>query len=459
MTCDLGTQDSAESVRGKYKCYPAYKDSGIAWVGELPAHWEVKRLKHLLVEPLKYGANEPADHTEYNLPRYIRITDIREDGTLRGDSFRSIPEDIAKPYLLVGGDILFARSGATVGKTFRYHPSWGKAAYAGYLIRARLDNIKAESNFVEYFTRSQGYANWLQNNFIQATIQNVSAERYASLSISIPPLLEQRAIAAFLDRETARIDALVAKKERLIELLQEKRTALISHAVTKGLDPDALMKDSAIEWLGEIPAHWEVRRFKTLGSNFANGTTAEQLQYGVSDFPVSRIETISTGKIDYAKVGYLSEFGVIESFILKPDDFLISHINSYERVGNSARYKGNRTLIHGMNLIRVTPLNIIAPGYLEFLLKSSLFTEGMKRACKPAINQVSVPTTAVKAIQFALPPLPEQRAIAEFLDRETARIDALVTKVREVIDRHKELRSALISAAVTGKIDVREVTA
>ena len=182
------------------------KHSGIEWLGRIPARWEVKRLKHLLVEPLKYGANEPAEHTEHNLPRYIRITDIREEGTLRDDSFRSLPEDIAKPYLLVDGDILFARSGATVGKTFRYHPSWGKAAYAGYLIRARLDKFKAESNFVEYFTQSQGYAGWLQNNFIQATIQNVSAERYASLRISIPPLPEQCAIAAFLDRETARID-------------------------------------------------------------------------------------------------------------------------------------------------------------------------------------------------------------------------------------------------------------
>ncbi len=212
------------------------KDSGVEWLGEVPVHWEVKRLKHLLVEPLKYGANEPADHTEPTFPRYIRITDIREDGTLREDSFRSIPDEVARPYLLVGGDILFARSGATVGKTFQYDPSWGRAAYAGYLIRARLDEHTVESDFVGYFTQSQAYTDWLLGNFIQATIQNVNAERYASLSIPFPLLSEQRAIAAFLDHETAQIDALVAKVREAIDRLKELRTALISAAVTGKID-------------------------------------------------------------------------------------------------------------------------------------------------------------------------------------------------------------------------------
>ena len=210
------------------------KDSGVEWLGTIPAHWEVKRLKHLVIAPLKYGANEPAVYTDNYLP--IRITDIREDGTLRDDSFRSIPEEIAKPYLLAGGDILFARSGATVGKTFRYNASWGKAAHARYLIRARFDGSVVESVFVQYFTQTQRYADWLLSNLIQATIQNVSAERYASLSVPFPPLPEQRAIADFLDRETARIDTLVRKVREAIDRLNELRTALISAAVTGKID-------------------------------------------------------------------------------------------------------------------------------------------------------------------------------------------------------------------------------
>ena len=212
------------------------KHSVVEWLWKIPAHWETKRLKYLLMEPLQYGANEPSDHIDYRLPRYIRITDIREDGTLRDDSFRSLPEEIAKPYLLAEGDILFARSGATVGKTFRYDPSWGRAAYAGYLIRARPSESKVLSAFISYFTQSHVYGDWLLSTFIQATIQNVSAERYASLRMPVPGLGEQRAIASHLDRETAKIDALMANVHEAIDHLKELRTALISAAVTGKID-------------------------------------------------------------------------------------------------------------------------------------------------------------------------------------------------------------------------------
>ena len=237
--------------------YPEYRDSGVEWLGEIPAHWEVRRLKLLLEEPLQYGANEAAEMMNQDLPQYIRITDVGEDGRLREQTFRSIPEDVAEPYLLEDGDLLFARSGATVGKTFRYEPSWGRAAYASYLIRARLNPQRSDSRFVQYFTTSASYWDWLRSNFIQATIQNVSAERYANLEIPVPGLREQQAIVSCLDRETAKIDALVARKERLIELLQEKRTALINRAATRGLDPNAPLKDSGVKWLGQIPAHWD----------------------------------------------------------------------------------------------------------------------------------------------------------------------------------------------------------
>jgi len=212
------------------------KDSGVEWLGEIPAHWEVKRLKFLMTEPLKYGANEAAELTDPELPRYIRITDIRDDGILRDDTFRSIPEDVAAPYLLSEGDLLFARSGATVGKTFRYEPSWGRAAHAGYLIRARLDERRADSRFVLYFTQSEAYWDWLLSSFIQATIQNVSAERYASLLIPLPPLREQELIVERLQAAVVQLEDLVAKVREAIDRLKELRTALISAAVTGKID-------------------------------------------------------------------------------------------------------------------------------------------------------------------------------------------------------------------------------
>ena len=223
------------------------KPSGVEWLGDVPEHWKVRRLKNLLIEPLKYGANEPAQYTDPQLPRYIRITDVRKDGTLREDSFRSIPEEIAEPFLLVGGDILFARSGATVGKTFQYKSSWGRAAFAGYLIRARFNQHTVKSDFGNYYTQSQSYRNWLRGIFVQSTIQNVSAERYKNLSFPIPPLHEQAAIVEHVDKATVAIDSAIARARRQIELIEEYRTRLIADVVTGKLD----VRDAATQLLDD----------------------------------------------------------------------------------------------------------------------------------------------------------------------------------------------------------------
>jgi len=212
------------------------KPSGVEWLGDVPEHWEVKRLKYILQEPLQYGANEAAELDDPELPRFVRITDVDESGNLREETFRSLPEEIAKPFLLDEGDLLFARSGATVGKTFFYRKAWGKAAYAGYLIRARLKKSMVYPDYINFITKSSFYSQWISSILIQATIQNVSAEKYASYVIPLPPIQEQQAIADFLDRETAKIDTLIMKVEAVIEKLKEYRTALISAAVTGKID-------------------------------------------------------------------------------------------------------------------------------------------------------------------------------------------------------------------------------
>jgi len=212
------------------------KDSGIEWLGEIPAHWEVKRLKFVVSEPLKYGANEAAELDDSTLPRYIRITDVDADGRLRDETFKSIPEEVARPYLLREGDLLLARSGATVGKSFYYEPCWGRAAYAGYLIRARFDPAKTMPRFVTYFTNSHQYWQWLGSSFIQATIQNVSAEKYANLMVPVPPFEEQMRIVAYLDERWDKLCEILEKVEESINRLMEYRTALISAAVTGKID-------------------------------------------------------------------------------------------------------------------------------------------------------------------------------------------------------------------------------
>lgn len=212
------------------------KDSGAEWIGKVPAGWEVIRLKNTICSPLQYGASESGEIYDPELPRYVRITDISEEGTLKEDTKKSIPIDIAGPYLLSYGDILFARSGATVGKTFLYLDSWGLAAYAGYLIRARVNQTILDPRYIGYFCRSSHYWDWISSAFIQATIQNISADKYANLMIPLPPIAEQRFIINYLNCETDKVKGLIRTIHDQVGKLREYRTALISAAVTGKID-------------------------------------------------------------------------------------------------------------------------------------------------------------------------------------------------------------------------------
>jgi len=211
------------------------KDSGIEWLGEVPEHWVIKPLKRLLSKKLQYGANESGDADEPSHPRYIRITDFGSDGFLKSDTFRSLPPDLAHPYLLKDRDLLFARSGATVGKTFLFKNYSGIACFAGYLILARPSG-KLNSEFLYYFTRSTEYETWKNSIFIQATIQNIGADKYEMLSVPTPPISEQVTIVNHLDNRTQQIDRLIERAESSIAFTRERRTALISAAVTGKID-------------------------------------------------------------------------------------------------------------------------------------------------------------------------------------------------------------------------------
>ncbi len=207
------------------------KDSGIEWIGEIPEHWVCTVFKKFLSEPMQYGANEPAEECNYNDPRYIRITDIKDDGTLRDDTFKSLPFEKAQEYMLTKGDLLFARSGATVGKTFLYKEDYA-ACFAGYLIKARCNKNGLLPNFVFYYTLSNVYQNWKNSIFIQSTIQNIGADKYSVMPIIVPPLSEQQSIADYLDQKCGEIDELISIKQQKIEKLKDYKKSLIFECVT-----------------------------------------------------------------------------------------------------------------------------------------------------------------------------------------------------------------------------------
>lgn len=222
-------------TRGLNPAAPLH-DSGIPWLGKVPEHWEVRRLKFTASERLQYGANESAEFDDPKDPRYIRITDIKEDGTLHDDTFRSLPPEVAKPYLLQDGDLLLARSGATVGKSFQYLQTWGEAAYAGYLIRFRADPTLLSARFAYYFLRSQFYWACINASLIQATIQNFSAEKYADINVPLPPLKEQEDIVDELEEQKSKTDKLEGATVKAIARLTEYRAALITAATTGKID-------------------------------------------------------------------------------------------------------------------------------------------------------------------------------------------------------------------------------
>ena len=208
------------------------KPSGEDWLGQIPAHWSAPCLKRLLREPLTYGLNEAAELEERDLPRYLRITDFDDDGNLREDTFRSLPREIAREALLEPNDVLFARSGATVGKTFMYRNCDGEACFAGYLIRARTLLRKLDPLFLYHFTKSTAYGSWKDLIFTQATIQNISAAKYNYLAIPLPPLDEQRAIVAYVEEKSAECRSLTACIENQIATLTAYRKSLIHECVT-----------------------------------------------------------------------------------------------------------------------------------------------------------------------------------------------------------------------------------
>lgn len=211
------------------------KDTGIDWLGDIPQHWENIKLKFLLDEPMMYGANEsPESDINIDNPRYIRITDIDENGNLKDETYRTLQYDKAHPYLLKYGDVLFARSGATVGKTYRFTECY-PACFAGYLIKASCGR-KLLSSFLIYYTNSQSYNNWKNSIFDQSTIQNIAADKYNNLSVPLPPLSEQQEIAEFLDKKTTKIDALIAELEAQLKDLIDYKQAVITEAVTGKVD-------------------------------------------------------------------------------------------------------------------------------------------------------------------------------------------------------------------------------
>ena len=435
--------------------YPAYKDSCIEWLGGIPAHWEVKRLKYAV--NLNPASTEARTHDDSLEVSFVPMEAVGEYGGLELVTTKPI-RDVYDGYTYFReGDVLVAK----ITPCFEN----GKGAIATGLVNeiafgtTELHILRTKSTtnrqFLFYLSMGDAFRKLGQAEMYGAGGQKRVPESFITdLLHPLPPLPEQRAIAAFLDRETARIDALVAKKERLIELLQEKRSALISQAVTKGLDANVPTKVSGVEWLGEIPAHWEVKRLKTFS----------RIRYGLGQPPRESSDGLPLIRATNVIRGRITEENMI---YVDPDDVPTGREASLAEgeiiVVRSGAYTADSAIVpkaYGGSIAGYDMVVTVNGALSEFVAAALLCTYVLDgqlvissmRSAQPHLN-----AEELGAAVILLPPLHEQRAIAAFLDRETAKLDALVIKVREAIDRLKELRQALISAAVTGKIDVRSL--
>ena len=438
---------------GRYIPYPAYKDSGVEWLGLIPVHWDVKRLKRVAT----WNDEVLPDWTESGVElTYVDIGGVdARDGVVEKEylTFESAPTRARR--IVRNGDVIvstvrtYLRAIASI-----VNPEPNLIVSTGFAVIRPRD---IDTRFVAYAVRAPYFVDNVVASSVGVSYPAINANELVLLPVACPADGEQRAIAAFLDCETAKIDALVAKKERLIELLQENRIALITRAVTKGLNPDVPMKDSGVKWLGKIPAHWEALRL------FRLTPPERKIMYGIvlpgpdvrGGVPIVKGGDVSPERLSLAQLNRTSpeiEARHVRSRLCGGDLVyaIRGSIGDVEIVPDE---------LEGANLTqdaaRVAYTAEIHGPWLLFALKSrAVFSQLEAGALGATIRGINI--RDLKRAVVPLPPPTEQHAIADYLDRETAKIDALVAKVREAIDRLKELRTALISAAVTGKIDVRE---
>lgn len=208
------------------------KNSGINWIGKIPKTWTISRLKFLLKEKMKYGASETGVDYSAELPRYVRITDILPNNKLKEENKLSLTKEQSKGFILEDGTVLFARSGGTVGKTFLYNSQMGVAAYAGYLISAIANSCVLLPEWLFYFSLSSSYLTWVELIFSQSTIQNINADKYSNMPLTLPPIEEQKSICSFLKKACSEIDKAISEKQSQLEILAEYKKSLIYEYVT-----------------------------------------------------------------------------------------------------------------------------------------------------------------------------------------------------------------------------------
>ncbi|KJS78428.1 MAG: hypothetical protein JL55_14615 [Pseudomonas sp. BICA1-14] len=423
--------------------YPNYKASGFTWLGDVPEHWQLKRLGHYFDERRERASDtefEPLSVTKLGIVPRLESAAKTQDGDNR-------------KKVLAGDFVINSRSDRKGSSGLS--PLDGSVS----LICTVLIPTGLHGPFIHHLFRSElfqeEYYRWGKG--IVADLWSTNFSDMKNIVLGVPSEAEQTQIARFLDHETARIDALIEEQQRLIELLKEKRQAVISHAVTKGLDPTVPMKDSGVEWLGEVPAHWDVKALRYLGE-CQNGINIGGDAFG------SGSPFVSYGDVYKNEVLPVEVAGLVQSspedrqrYSVKAGDVFFTRTSeTVEEIGFSATcLQDLPDAVFAGFLIRFRPAGkSIDPKFSKYYFRNQglriFFNKEMNLVTRASLSQ-----DLLKLLPVTLPPVTEQIKIADFLDRVIAEFASLLEQGLRSIDLLTERRSALISAAVTGKIDVR----
>lgn len=449
-----GAKEEKKEIAGNMA---GYKDSGVEWIGAIPKGWKVKRLKYALTS-IRNGASDAAVEYSPELPRYVRITDIDDNGHLKQTGKQYLPKELAKNFILDKKAVLIARVG-NLGKAMLFDPDKENevCALSGYLIEAITNPKVMNSKFLFYFIKSSAYMDWANRNFVQTTIQNLSAGRHKNLPVTLPPLPEQQRISDFLDIKCGILDRTIDAVSRQIEDLEKYKKALITKTVTKGIckkgEPERAMKDSGVEWIGEVPEEWSVKPFKALaGMKGSSEYTARDIVDEGEGAILLSPSNINDNKLNLSKRTYISQKKYDKSTTkIQRGDLLFTKTAS---VGKCVIYDSDKPAMPNPQLVVLKNIKCL-PKFLYY----SMVSDVMQAPAKMYVYGSVIPTISqlnLGRIKIPVPSPEEQQQIADYLDEKCKNINNRVQKRRQQLEWLKEYKKSLIFDYVTGKKRVEE---
>ncbi|MFZ6693301.1 restriction endonuclease subunit S [Undibacterium sp. SXout20W] len=436
----------------RYKAYPEYKDSEVEWLGQIPIQWKLTRVKYISeLTPKKPIIERSLECSFIPMEKLKTDSIMLDESRVVGDVYDGYTYFQDDDILMAKVTPCFENKNIAVAKNLANGIGFGSSEI--YVIRTKRDVCNRywfyrfqEDSFMDVATAAMTGAGGLKR---------VPSDVITNFTAALPSFLEQQKIASFLDHETAKIDTLIAKQQELIKLLKEKRQAVISHAVTKGLNPNAPMRDSGVEWLGEVPAHWVVAGFKKYLNNIVDyrGKTPEKCDSGV--FLVTA-RNIKNGKINYeASQEYIAErdYEIVMSRgkprigeILFTTEAPLGEVASVDREDIALAQRIIKFDGHA---------GVLSNDYLKYLIMSDQFQQSLFMFASGS-TALGIKVERLVYLRALVPPMSEQLNIVNHIQTTSNRLDNLIQRAVDAIDVIKERRTALISAAVTGKIDVRD---